>query len=207
MDNELGDLSVELRRLNILFGVFSELVTGSRDQFKIRAISSSEFGIFLAALPEVAAAIANALQQVVTLYGSILGIIVIHRQLGDHKLSQGTRDMVKKEIDEKVSAGIQQIAATIERQHFANIDETRKPELRKSLTDVLLGIARRLDEGYGFECAASPQKNRRSRRATQTGTWRPAHRSSHGKEKSTLLSPRPGKPLGCSRPKASLSFA
>lgn len=47
VDNRLDEFAEELRKENQIFGVFSELATGSRPGFGIRSISSSDLSMLL----------------------------------------------------------------------------------------------------------------------------------------------------------------
>src|SRR5262249_52893890 len=74
VDNEFGQLGSEFRKLDQIVGVFTELATGSRERTHINALSTSDLTAFLAVLPQVAVAIADALQRAIALYASVLGL-------------------------------------------------------------------------------------------------------------------------------------
>ena len=72
--NRLDLFARELVVLEKIFGVLSELATGSRPSFQIRTFSSSELTIVFASMPAVAAAIALAVERVITTYKRLLEI-------------------------------------------------------------------------------------------------------------------------------------
>jgi len=59
INNHLNEFGKELQELNFIFGTFSELASGNRENYEIKSISSSDLGIYLAAIPPVAACIAH----------------------------------------------------------------------------------------------------------------------------------------------------
>ena len=82
LDNRLDEFAEELRKENQIFGVFSELATGSRSGFGIRSISSSALSMFLQIENlKIAAAIAQGIAAVIVGYKSILKIVKLHAEI------------------------------------------------------------------------------------------------------------------------------
>lgn len=157
VDNDLGEFGRELNRLDRIFGTFCEVVTGSREHFRIRAIASSELSVFLDSIPAVAAFVALAIERAVKLYETILNIRRLRQQLVIGETPQHITDELQKYIEEKIKEGMQDQAAAIENEYFAKIEKNRQNELRKMLVDALDEIAARIDEGYGFDVRGEPE--------------------------------------------------
>ncbi|HEX8481926.1 MAG TPA: hypothetical protein VF650_08500 [Allosphingosinicella sp.] len=148
---QLGQLGREAVRINQILGVFSELATGSREQTKIRAISSSDFTFYLETAAPIAAMAAVAFERIATLYERILGVIKLHREMKTLNLPTKIVDPIKQHIEAEVQKGLEEIAKRIEKEHLRSVDQGRKQELKTELRQALRGIAQRMDNGYGFD--------------------------------------------------------
>lgn len=149
--NELGRLGKELSRLERIFGVFTEITTGSRAPFQLRALSTTDPTVFLDSIPAVAAAFSIALERCVALYNGGLKIIISHKELRDNGVPIDKLSGLKERISTTILEGLNEIALEIENEHFVNVPVTRTTELSKELREALKDIAARLDEGYGFD--------------------------------------------------------
>lgn len=151
VDCELGQLGREAVRINQILGVFAELATGSREQTKVRAISSSDLTFFLETAAPIAAMAAVAFERIATLYEKILGVIKLHREMKSLNLPSKVVDPIKQHIETEVQKGLEEIARRIEKEHLRSVDPSRKQELKIELRQALRGIAQRMDNGYGFD--------------------------------------------------------
>jgi hypothetical protein len=69
IDNELGELGEEFKKIDRIIRFFNEVATGSREGARIIGIGSSDPTAYLEAFPATAAAFALATERVVALYG------------------------------------------------------------------------------------------------------------------------------------------
>ena len=151
VNNELDDFGKELVRLDRIFSVFNEIATGSREDFKIRSISSSELTVVLESAPAVAVMIVTAIERLATLYERILGIIKLHRDVSKFdgmpdKVSGG----IKEYIDSKISNGVDEVSKFFHGE-LRRVETTRRNELKTELRNSLRDIAARLDSGFLFD--------------------------------------------------------
>jgi len=71
VDNELEQLGEEFTKLDSILGPFAELNGENRPDLYVRSIASSEFQVFLAALPDLALTIAKVVESLLTSYEKI----------------------------------------------------------------------------------------------------------------------------------------
>lgn len=154
--NEFGELGREFTKLDRMLSVFCEIATGSRTRFQVRAISSSQLTAFLDSIPAVAVMLALCLERMVTIYGKVLNIVVMHRNLAKTDLPKEVLDKIQDHIGATVKNGIEEYAKEFESKYFSSVPKTRRTELDKELRDTLADIARRLDVGYGFDVRGGP---------------------------------------------------
>lgn len=151
VSNELDEFGRELVKLDKLFGVFCEISTGSRDDFKIRSISSSELTVVLESLPAVAVLIATALERISSLYERILNIIILHRSMKESKVPDSVLKDMEKFIQKSLKEEIDEAAKQIENGVLRQIEQARRNQLRTELRNSLKEIASRFDRGYVFD--------------------------------------------------------
>lgn len=154
--NELGELGKELGKLDRIFSIFSEIATGSRTRFQIRAIASSELSVFLNSVPAGAAMIALAIERMVTVYEKVLHILTLHRDLAQTDVPKNLLDGIQEHVEKTVQDGIEQYAKEFEEKYFEKVPKGRRPELSNELRSTLAEIAKRLDAGYGFDVRGGP---------------------------------------------------
>ena len=157
--NQLKPLGEELIQLERLLGPFAELSTGSRPEFKVRAISSSDFGVFLASVGPIAACLAFAVERVVGLYKQLLEIRSLRQKLSAEGLSDESLAGIKSHADDHMSTGIGIAVEDLITQFASKADSSRLNELRIELRLSLNAIANRIDQGYNVDVrvGAPPQ--------------------------------------------------
>jgi hypothetical protein len=151
VSNELDDFGRELVKLDKILGVFSEIATGSRDDFKIKSISSSDLTVVLESLPAVAVMIATALERISSLYERMLNIIKLHREMKENKVPENMLKEMEKFIHSTLKQEIEDSAKSIEDGVLRRVETTRRNELRMELRNSLREISSRFDRGYIFD--------------------------------------------------------
>ncbi len=154
VENELPDLGQEFIRLQRVLGPFVELATGSRPDLKVRAIASSDFSVYLAAVPAAGWLIASALDKVLDLYKKVLEIRALRQQLQEQAVPDDAMQGITDYASEIVARGIEDIVAEMTEGHEelgGRIHELQT-ELRRSLNE----IATRIDQGYNFDVRSEP---------------------------------------------------
>lgn len=151
VNNELDDFGRELTRLDKLLGVFSEMATGSRSDFKIKSISSSDLTVVLHSVPAVAILIVTSLERLTAAYERMLNIIHLHRQLKESKVPDGMIRDMEKFTQKTLREEIQKASKEIESNLLKKVDAGRRLELRTELKRALEEIISRFDRGYVFD--------------------------------------------------------
>jgi hypothetical protein len=149
IDCELSQFSKEVAKINQIMGVFTELSTGSRAPIKIKALSSSNLTLYLAALPTAAAMISVAIERVLGLYEKILN--KLHKDLNSLNVPDILLSPIKEYIDKQVTVGLEEIARKIEKSPLTKIDASRRQEIKTDLRNSLRQIAQRIDRGFAFD--------------------------------------------------------
>ncbi len=151
IDNNLATFGEEITELNKILGVFAELAIGSRPDFKIRTVSSSDFTLFLDALPQIGACLAFAVERVVALYKTLLEIRRLHNELKSQGVPSQGLEGVEGHASKLMDDGIDKLIPELMKQFYKKKDEGRKNELSTELKISLKGIAARIDRGYNLE--------------------------------------------------------
>lgn len=150
-DTRLGDLYRDLRKLDHELQVFQELVTGAAGNFRVRAISSSEYQFFLSLLPDTALAIGGAVWMLVQAYEKLLDIRIKQQEFVNKKAPKSVTDAVDKWAAALMTEEIQRIAKELIEQHKdVKRPDGRSNELETALRIRLKRIAGRLDVGYHY---------------------------------------------------------
>lgn len=157
--NKLKEFGEEIDNLNKILSVFSELVTGARPGFEIRAISSCDLSVFLGAATPVCACIAVSIERIVALYKNLLEIkklrCEMERQGVPDSALQGVGDHAEKVMDD----GIIKLVDDLADDFLKNTENGRANEIRIELRYSLKKIAARIDRGFNIEVRmAEPEK-------------------------------------------------
>lgn len=96
IDFRLDLFAAECKEFHFILSTFSEVVTGRRDDYRIRTISSSDLSVFLESPLAVAALVATAAERIVAFYKQILEI----RKLRSEMLQQGVPKDALASIEE-----------------------------------------------------------------------------------------------------------
>jgi hypothetical protein len=151
VNNELDNFGRELVKIDKLMGVFCELGSGSRSDFKIKSISSSELTVILESAPAVAVLIVTALERLTKIYERILNILKLHKELEATKAPESVIREMQKFITKTLKDEIQDAAKEVEGDLLKKVEATRRNELRTELRIALDELASRFDRGYIFD--------------------------------------------------------
>lgn len=157
VNNRLGDLARELKDVGFILGHFSEIVTGKKEDFEIRTLSSSELLIFLKAPLAVAACIAHCVAKVVEFYKTLLEI----RRLQAGLRTQQVPEESLRDIDEYANSVMEKKLEELQTSTMGELgsqipDGRRRNELKIALLKSLRMLANRIDKGYNIEVRVTP---------------------------------------------------
>lgn len=153
VDSELERLGGEFVELKEILGPVQELATGTRDEVKVRTISSSGFQVFLAALPDVALVMSQIVESLLSSYEKILRIREKYSGLKDEDdVPDEALEGILGHANSVMAIDIQALAEKIVEEHGHRLrGEGRSHEVRMDVTRSLTAIAHRIDEGYSIE--------------------------------------------------------
>ena len=157
VDNRLEKLGAELSELNKIFGVFAEVASGGRPGFKVRTISSSDFNVYLEAVPAVAACIAFAVERIIATYKNLLDIRKHHRDLKALGVSTESLEGIQEHANSLMAAEIDVLDKELLQEFLKPQDIGRRNELEIELRQSLSNIADRIDRGFNIEVRTPPQ--------------------------------------------------
>jgi hypothetical protein len=154
--NELPIFGKELIEFNKILGVFSEVTTGNREDFKVRTISSSDLTVFLDSAPKVAACLAVAIERIIALYKTMLEIKKLKFEIETQGVPQDALKGIEDHANESMKSGLQTLSDELVESHYKEKDKGRKNELKIELKFALSKLANRIDRGYGVDVRVEP---------------------------------------------------
>jgi len=158
VNNQLNDFGKELQELNFIFGTFAELASGDRENYEIKSISSSELGIYLAAIPPVAACIAHAADKIIDFYKKLIEIRKHKTELKILGLKEKEMQGITDHSNKIMKEGIESLTVEIINNYYVGNDDNRKNELSNAVKISLNKIANRIDKGFNIEVRAEPEE-------------------------------------------------
>jgi hypothetical protein len=159
--SELRQLGQEYVNLERLLGPFLELGTGSRPPVAIKAISSSDFAVYLAVAPFAAKYLADAIQSVLNVYKTILDIREQRQRLAESGVPAQALATVDDHANNRMATEIENIAGRVVAE-ATGIGDGRANELRQEVRLALGAFANRIDHGYNIDIRAEPPEQSES---------------------------------------------
>jgi hypothetical protein len=156
--NNIQEFGKELQDLNFILGTFSELASGDRETFEIKAISSTELMVFLAAIPPVAACVAHAAEKIINFYKTLLEIKKLKGELKKQGLEEEEMGGINEHANTLMSNGVEEVTQEIVEEYYQGNDDNRKNELTNAVRIALNKLANRIDQGFNVEVRAEPME-------------------------------------------------
>jgi hypothetical protein len=157
VDDELGELGEEFVRLKRILGPFQELALGHREDIRVRAISSSDFTVFLATAPFWILTFAKGVKAIVETYDKILDIQLKRAALAEvDDVPDEALTALDQHIEDRMDAKIKQFVAEQMPTAHDRIDLGRREELATDLTLALNAVANRIGQGYNIDFRTPP---------------------------------------------------
>ena len=157
VDNELNKLSKELENLSSVFAVFDEIATGSRAGFTVNSISSSDFGLYIAAAALVVLLISQSIESLTNAYKNYWEVKKIKQDLEqNNNVPAESLDGLNDHIETIVKTKIDELIEDLIKQSHSSLDSGRKNELKLELKISLNKLANRLDRGFNIEVRMTP---------------------------------------------------
>ena len=151
LDNQLDRFATELTELNQIFGVFSEVATGSRPGFEIKTISSTDLSVYLEVAAIVGACVETCVERIVTLYKQLLEVRKSQADLVKLGVEKKNLKGLEDHANSVMEVGIEKVVKEIITEYMPKGDAGRKNELSIELKFAMKKIANRIDRGFNIE--------------------------------------------------------
>lgn len=135
VDNRLREFADELDEIHFILSIFQEVVTGKREDFEIRTISSSDLSVYLEIMPPVAACIAIALDRLIETYKKILEIRKLHSELKKQEVPEDALKGIEQHANQAMEAGIDTLIPDI-LDTYSKAKDERRNELANACASV-----------------------------------------------------------------------
>lgn len=149
--NSVEGLARELCLLDQHMKTFGEIAGHDTSSPTIRSTADGSFELFLNALPEVAAAIGEAIEKIVLVYLGILQIRQLREEAKKKHMPDEVTKLMEKHEKEVITAEIDKIANEIFKKYRKKPEKHRDKELHGHLVRALTYMAKRIDAGADFE--------------------------------------------------------
>lgn len=150
-DNLLGGFSEELAFIERVVELFSEAVTGSKEEAELSELSTTDPLVLLQLYAPIVAAIAETVAAFVVVYKESLEIRALKQQLLSHNITDTKQldDRIEKIVDEKIEQRVGEVLA-------GRTDSGRQNEVGNGLRLVMKGLFARIERGMTVEVRFLP---------------------------------------------------
>lgn len=163
IENDLGKFGKEINDLNFIFNNYSELITGKKQSFQIRNLSTSEPLVTIATITAIAAGIAKTIGWLIDNYKKLLEIKKLKAELVKQGVSDKNLQGIQDHSNDYMKIAIEKIIEKIEAEYQGNGDGKRKNELINGVRISLNKIANRIDRGFNFEVRIASTNNQKNK--------------------------------------------
>jgi len=156
VENRLSSLSKEVIELNFILGVISEAVTGKKEEFEVKTISSSDFLLYVIIGLQVADVLSKAIEKIINNYKTILEIKILRNQLKEKGVPESATKEIEHHANSSMEDVIKKIAHEVITEYHKGEDHGRKNELENATVIALNKIANRIDKGFNIDVRVEP---------------------------------------------------
>ena len=150
--SELRKLGEEFVELEEILGPILELATGTVPEIRVRTISSSEFQVFLEAIPQVATVLSQILDALVVTFERIKRLKDMYTASKDAGDPDTVVEPIKDFANQVMDIDVQALAEKLIEAHGGNLrGDGRDNEVTVAISHSIRAIAGRMDEGYTIE--------------------------------------------------------
>jgi len=150
VENKLSELKDEIGELNFILNNISEAVTGEKQEYEVKTISSSDFLLYVIIGLQVAEVLSNATERILNIYKGILEIKLLRNQLKEQGIPASKTKSIETHANGMMKEEIKSIVKEVMDEHY-NGENGRKNELQNGLTISLNKLANRIDKGFNVE--------------------------------------------------------
>lgn len=154
--NKLSALKKEINELNFILNSISEAVTGEKQEFEVKTISSSDFLLYVLISLSVGNVLSKATERILNHYKQILEIKVLRNQLKEKGVPASKTKAIESHTNSMMEEEIKLIAKEVISEYYKGKDIGRKNELENSIVISLNKLANRIDLGFNVEIRVEP---------------------------------------------------
>lgn len=159
--NSLADLVSEFQHTDRLFRAINEFRGESATSVEVRTIAASWWELFLSVDPITLSAVVVGIERIVELYKKNLEIKKLRLEIEKHAPTPEILNGMDQMVEERIKAGIAELAAELREKLCQIDDKARANELEIQLKIELLHLAKRINQGARYEVRAGlPKKPR-----------------------------------------------
>lgn len=155
IDNKLHGLENEIHELSFILNNLSEAVAGTKQEYKVKTISSSDFLLYVIIGLQVAEILAKATERILNIYKNILDIKLKRNELKEIGVPDSRTKGIETHANSLMEKEIIEIAKKILDENYQGKIE-RKNELENAVTFALNKLANRIDNGFNVEIRVKP---------------------------------------------------
>lgn len=150
IENKLSELKNEISELNFILNNISEAVTGEKQEYEVKTISSSDFLLYVIIGLQVADVLSKATERILNHYKQILEIKILRNQLKEKGIPAAKTKAIETHANGIMKSEIKKIAKEVIAEHYEG-ENGRKNELENGLIISLNKLANRIDKGFNVE--------------------------------------------------------
>ncbi|MGJ4789513.1 hypothetical protein [Leptospira koniambonensis] len=158
--NNLESFGNEIREINFILNIFSELIEGEKKPFILRNLSTTDPFITVAAGFAIAAGVAKAIGFVIDNYKKLLEIKKLKNELKKQGLSDEDLKGIEAHSNKFMEDAIGTKVKELKEQYLSVELSGRSNELLSGLKISLNKIANRVDSGFNFEIRINLSENK-----------------------------------------------
>jgi hypothetical protein len=161
--NDLAELGDEIKEITFILNNLTEFVTGKKETFNIKTISSSDFFISISAETVLwILAFAKAVEWILDQYKKLLEIKSLQSELKEKGIPNENLKGIEAHANSMMEIAVDKIVEEIEKEFPGGKDKQRKNELRNGLKIGFNKLVNRIDKGYNVEIRIKPPKTKDS---------------------------------------------
>ncbi len=168
----LSDFAKDLKRFNYEINVLARVATSTTQSFKIRTISSSNFVVFLASIPDIVIFISNIITALRFGYEKLQQLKKVLdnlRELGN--TSDKTIIDLEKDVETAMEKEVANVIKEIQPMYKTAVENGLAEEgFEIELKSAIKGLASRIDRGYNFSFRIGPPKVKKDEQPTEKQT-------------------------------------
>ncbi len=150
-ENDFENLTLELKEITFILNNFSELITGEKQSFQIRNLSTTDPLITVGTVVAIAGGFAKTVGWLIDNYKKLLEIKKLNHELKQQGLPEENLKGILDYSNSYMENSIEEIIIKLSKEYKGNGEKGRKNELLNGVRISLNKIANRIDQGFNFE--------------------------------------------------------